>query len=155
MTGFDIDEDAIRKLASLMEETGLSEIEVSDGEKALRVAKTPELPAWQMAPQMTLAAAPAGGTDTHAQTGSGAAQGFADADILTSPMVGTAYVAPEPNAGPFVSVGDRVTPETTVMIIEAMKVMNPIRAHKAGTVKKIMVSDAQPVEYGEALLVIA
>jgi acetyl-CoA carboxylase biotin carboxyl carrier protein len=79
---------------------------------------------------------------------------YADGDVLSSPMVGTAYLSPEPGAAQFVKVGDQVTPDKTVMIIEAMKVMNPIRAHKAGTVTHILTSDGQPVEFGEQLIVI-
>ena len=76
------------------------------------------------------------------------------AGAVTSPMVGTAYVAPEPGAGPFVKVGDQVAEGQTVLIVEAMKVMNPIRAPHAGTVQQILVSDGQPVEFGEVIMVI-
>ena len=76
------------------------------------------------------------------------------ADALTSPMVGTAYLQSEPNTPPFVKAGDAVKAGQTVLIIEAMKVMNPIKAHKNGTVTQILIADAQPVEYGEVLMII-
>ncbi len=150
---FDIDSDAIRELAALMEETGLTEIEVSEGDKAIRVAKgqtvvsaAPVHHAGHIhAPSATaIEAAPATSGAPTAQT----------AGAVTSPMVGTAYLRPDPSSGPFVTAGSIVAPGDTLLIIEAMKVMNPIKAAKGGKVVQIVVSDAQPVEFGEVLLVI-
>jgi len=99
------------------------------------------MPAPTAAPAAEAAPAAAAATDDHA-------------GAQKSPMVGTAYLAPDPDAANFVSVGDKVAEGDTLLIVEAMKVMNPIKAPKAGTVKEILVNDAQPVEYGEVLIVI-
>lgn len=148
-----IDSKAIKQLAGLLDETGLNEIEVADGDKAIRVSKgggvvavgSGAAPA-QMAsdpavPQQANTAAP--DNVAHAHPGA-----------VTSPMVGTAYMAPEPGANAFVNKGDTVAAGDTLMIIEAMKVMNPIKAETAGTVTQILVQDGQPVEFGDVLLVI-
>lgn len=153
MKGFELDEALLRQLADVMAETGLTEIEMADGERSLRVAK--QAAAAAMVPAAMPAAvapAPAATADTASAGGSGS--GYADADLLNSPMVGTGYLSPEPGAAPFIKVGDQVTPDKTVMIIEAMKVMNPIRAHKTGTVTQVLITDGQPVEFGEPLIVI-
>ena len=149
MPPFEIDADAIRKLAELMTETGLAEIELSEGERRVRVSRAGT-------PVATIAAiAP----PHHAETLT-AAQPTSAASLaghpgaVTSPMVGTAYMQPEPDAPRFVSVGDAVRVGDTLLIIEAMKVMNPIKAPRAGTVTQILVSDGQPVEYGEPLMII-
>jgi acetyl-CoA carboxylase biotin carboxyl carrier protein len=145
MAGFDVDGDLVRKLAGLLDETGLAEIEFAEGERRIRVTRAAAAPAavpaaahpapqGGPAPELAAAAPPAG--------------------AVTSPMVGTAYLAPDPGAAPFVKVGDRVSVGETLLIIEAMKVMNPIRAPHSGTVKQIVVVDAQPVEYGDVLLVV-
>lgn len=150
MSKFPIDEEAVRALAALLDETGLSEIEVAEGERRLRVARhAPQvlqasLPA-QAAPTQAAGPAPSGGTTAS----TGPAEG-----TVASPMVGTAYMAPEPGAANFVSVGERVEKGQTLMIIEAMKVMNALPAPHAGTVKEIIVEDGQPVEFGEPLMVI-
>lgn len=147
MASFDIDGDLVRKLADLLQETGLSEIEFAEGEKRIRVtrptapAATFAVPAAPLPAALPVAAAPAVKTAAHP-------------GAVASPMVGTAYMAPEPGASPFVRVGDVIKAGQTVMIIEAMKVMNPIKAPKGGVVTEIMVSDAQPVEYGEVLMII-
>lgn len=148
-----IDSKAIKELAALLEETGLTEVEVKDGDSAIRVSRggttvmaSSSAPVYNMpsdpaAPQMANMNAPG----TIAQTHPGA---------VTSPMVGTAYMQPEPGKPPFVSKGDTVKPGDTLLIIEAMKVMNPIKADKAGTVTQVLVEDGQPVEYGDVLMVI-
>ncbi|AWK86719.1 acetyl-CoA carboxylase biotin carboxyl carrier protein [Azospirillum thermophilum] len=149
MASFDIDGDLVRKLADLLRETGLSEIEFAEGEKRIRVtrptaAQTVAVAAPIAAPAPIAAAAPA-------------AQPVKPANhpgAVTSPMVGTAYLSPEPGATPFVRVGDAVKAGQTVMIIEAMKVMNPIKAPRGGTVTELLISDAQPVEFGEVLMII-
>lgn len=142
---FELDPEFVRSLAKLLEETGLSEIEYAEGDKKIRCAVTrgavlhhAPAPAAALAP----AATPAAGTAT------------ASTNAVTSPMVGTVYLAASPGATPFVKAGDKVKVGDTLLIIEAMKVMNPIKAAKAGTVADILVKDAQPVEFGEPLIVI-
>jgi acetyl-CoA carboxylase biotin carboxyl carrier protein len=150
MATFDIDGDLVRKLAGLLEETGLTEIEFAEGEKRIRVTKGGTTPAFYAQAPASAAPAPAAAT-----TSPPAALGVSShAGALTSPMVGTAYVSSEPGGSPFVRVGDTVKAGQTVLIIEAMKVMNPIKAPKAGTVSQILVGDGQPVEFGEVLMTI-
>lgn len=150
MGGFDIDDDLIRRLADLMEEKGLSEIELSEDNRSVRVSRaskntTVSVPAMAQAAAPDAAAQPAT-QDAPKQTGEGA---------VTSPMVGTVYRSPEPGAPAYVDVGASVNEGQTLMIVEAMKVMNPIRAPKSGTVTEIMVQNGQPVEFGEVLLIIS
>ncbi|MEM7225772.1 MAG: acetyl-CoA carboxylase biotin carboxyl carrier protein [Pseudomonadota bacterium] len=147
MSKLELDEDLVRKLSDLLEETGLSEIEYEAGGHRIRVARNavaqiaaPAAPLPQSAPAETKAQAPAGDAVPE--------------NAITAPMVGTAYVAAEPGSPPFVSVGDEVREGQTLLIIEAMKVMNPIPCPKAGRVSRILVHDGQPVEYGEPLMVI-
>ncbi|PWC85762.1 acetyl-CoA carboxylase [Azospirillum sp. TSH100] len=149
MASFDIDGDLVRKLADLLRETGLSEIEFAEGEKRIRVTRptAAQTVAVQAAP--VLAAAPAAAAAAPA-----AAKPASHPGAVTSPMVGTAYLAAEPGGTPFVRPGDVVKAGQTIMIIEAMKVMNPIKAPRGGTVAEVLVSDAQPVEFGEVLLII-
>ena len=144
MSGFDVDSDLIRRLAELLDETGLSEIEVGEGEHRVRVVRAG-----------TDAAAPAANPAPAAAD----APATADADAshpgaVTSPMVGTVYTAPEPGAPPYVKVGDTVSEGQPLFVIEAMKVMNPIRAPRAGTVTRVLVQNRDPVEYGDVLLIL-
>lgn len=150
--GMNVDTKLVRELAELLGETGLSEIEVEDGGRKVRVAR-----------QMTAAAAPttvaavaptAAPAAAPAPTTSDAADAPV-ADAMTSPMVGTAYLSAEPGAKPFVSVGDSVNEGDTLLIVEAMKVMNPITSDRAGTVRQILVDNAQPIEFGQPLVVIS
>ena len=143
MTKLKVDSDLIRELAAILDETGLTEIEVSDNGQGLRVSR-----AGTAAPAVTVAAAPAAAADAAPLPAA------VDADAVTSPMVGTVYLAPQPGDPPFVQPGDTVAQGQTLVIIEAMKVMNPIQAPRAGTVKAIMVDDAQPVEFGDPLVVL-
>jgi acetyl-CoA carboxylase biotin carboxyl carrier protein len=146
MSKFDIDEALIRKLAKLLKETGLTEIEFETDDARIRVNAGGTGPAIAAVPAIAApaaAAAPAANADAPA------------AGSISSPMVGTAYLSPEPNAAAFVKVGDRVAKGQTILIIEAMKVMNPIPAPHAGTVTQILVQDGQPVEFGEPLMVVA
>jgi acetyl-CoA carboxylase biotin carboxyl carrier protein len=149
MATFDIDGDLVRKLAGLLDETGLTEIEFAEGEKRIRVTKGGTAPAFYAPAPAGAAPAPAAVTSPPAALGVSSHPG-----ALTSPMVGTAYVSSEPGGPPFVRVGDTVKAGQTVLIIEAMKVMNPIKAPKAGMVSQILVEDAQPVEFGEILMTI-
>ena len=150
--GMNVDTKLVRELAELLEETGLTEIEVEDGERKVRVARQGQPVAAAPAPAATAMPAPG-----QQPASAPAAEPVAadDADAMTSPMVGTAYLAPEPGAADFVKVGDAVKEGDTLLIIEAMKVMNPIAADRSGTVQKILVENAQPVEFGQPLAVIA
>ncbi len=145
MSKFDIDEALIRKLGSLLKETGLTELELEKDGQRIRVTS-------QAAPATVVHAAPV--ANVTAPAAAAPAKAEAAKNALTSPMVGTAYLSSEPGGSPFVKVGDRVSKGQTVLIIEAMKVMNPISAPAGGVVKEVLVHDAQPVEFGEPLLVI-
>ncbi|HMA13777.1 MAG: acetyl-CoA carboxylase biotin carboxyl carrier protein [Bacteroidota bacterium] len=145
MAKFEVNEELVRKLADLLQETGLTEIEYEGAGHRIRVAKSVGVASYAPTPAMPSApcapAKPAGPEPV-------------PAGAVTAPMVGTVYVASEPGAPPFVKVGDTVREGQVLLIIEAMKVMNPLASPRAGTVKQIMVTDGQPVEYGEPLLVI-
>jgi acetyl-CoA carboxylase biotin carboxyl carrier protein len=136
----------IRMLAAVIAETGLTEIEYADGDRRIRVARTP---APQLAAAHVAAAAPAS-----AAPAVGAGADAPPANAVVSPMVGTVYLAAEPGAAPFVKPGDRVAEGQTLLIIEAMKVMNPIKSPRAGTVGQVLVGNSEPVEYGQPLIVI-
>ena len=145
---FKIDEEAIRKLAKLLDETKLTEIEITDGDdRRLRVNRAPA-PVAAAAPNVSV-------TTPIAVTGAGAtAAPVENANAVKSPMVGTAYLSGSPGAPPFVEVGKRINKGDTLLIIEAMKVMNPIKAPASGTVTQILIADGKPVEFGEPLVVI-
>ena len=148
------DAEVIRALAGLLAETGLTEIEYAVGDHRIRVARET---AGKAAPALnghapTPAAAPTPPADAPATHG--AAPAADHPGMLTSPIVGIAYLAPQPGAPPFVRVGDTIAEGETVLIIEAMKVMNQIRAPRAGRIAHIFVTDADPVEYGAPLLLI-
>ena len=147
--GMKIDGDMIRNLAELLDETGLTEIEFAEGERRIRVTRAS---GGIVATAPPAAVAMPAAADAPPEPAAAPSAGQAGA--VTSPMVGTAYVAPEPGAPPFVKVGDQVAEGQTVLIVEAMKVMNPIRAPHAGTVQQVLVSDGQPVEFGEVIMVI-
>ncbi len=136
----------IRDLAELLEETGLSEIEIEQKDLRVRVCKAQATVAAVAPVQQAIAAPPLAAPLAAAKSSS--------EGVLTSPMVGTAYRAPEPGAALFVDVGTKVTQGQTLLIVEAMKTMNHIPAHKTGTVTEIMVEDGSPVEFGEPLMVI-
>ena len=145
------DAGAIRELAQILRDTDLTEIELVDGESRLRVVRQAVVAAPVVAP-VAVAAAPAAAAAVAA-----VAPEAADADhpgAVTSPMVGVAYLAPEPGAAQFVSVGTKVTQGQTVLLIEAMKTFNQIKAPRAGTVTRILVESGMPVEYGEPLMII-
>lgn len=149
MAKFELDTEFVRKLAQLLHETHLGEIELADGDKRIRVAR-----------QAVTVAAPAAGPVAAAAAAAPTAAPAADADLgkhpgaVKSPMVGTAYLASEPGKPNFVAVGDKVTAGQTLLIIEAMKTFNPIKAPKAGTVMQILVTNAHPVEFGEPLMIV-
>jgi len=148
-----IDTGLVRSLADILADTGLSEIEVESGDLKIRVSRQAQavavhapvpMPAAHAAPAAAPAQAPAPAAEAAAPRG----------DAVKSPMVGTVYLQPQPGADPFVKPGDKVKEGQTLLIIEAMKTMNPIPAPRAGTVVEVLVGDAQPVEFGEPLVVI-
>lgn len=145
-----VDTKLVRELAKLLSDTGLSEIEVEDGDRKIRVAR--QLGGTVIAaPAPAPAAAPAAAAPA---TPAEPAAAAIPANALKSPMVGTAYLAPEPGAPSFVSVGQTVKAGETLLIVEAMKVMNPIVAPNAGTVKSVLIENGQPVEFDQPLMVI-
>ncbi|HPF78029.1 MAG TPA: acetyl-CoA carboxylase biotin carboxyl carrier protein [Alphaproteobacteria bacterium] len=150
-----IDSKAIKQLAQILEETGLNEIEVAEGEQMIRVNKGMVMAGGAV---MHSAAPVAMSSDpTVPQAANTQMPDAITGDhpgAVTSPMVGTAYSAPEPSAPPYAKKGDSVNAGDTLLIIEAMKVMNPIKAHKSGTVTQILFENGQPVEYGDVLMVI-
>jgi len=152
-----VDVDLVRQLAELLDATHLTEIEVEEGDRKIRVARKAAAQAAPLhyAPQ-PLATAPAAAPAAPAAAEAGAmAPTTPAANAVKSPMVGTAYLAAEPGAKPFIAVGQSVAAGDTLLIVEAMKVMNPIHAPTAGTVKAILVENGQPVEFDQPLVVIA
>ena len=143
-----IDSSVIRELAELLTETGLTEIEIEQGGSRLRVVRQVANASVADAP-VSVAAAPA------AEAPAPAKPKGPPAGAVSSPMVGTVYISPEPGKPAFVKVGDKVSEGDTLLIVEAMKTMNPISAPKAGTVTEFCVQDAEPVEFGQTLVVIA
>lgn len=146
----DLDEKLLQKLVKALDDYGLTEIEVGEGRHRLRISRAHTAAPAAAAPapavvavQPVAGAAPAGEEAAKAHPGA-----------VTSPMVGTVYIAPEPGAAPFVKVGDMVKVGDPLLLIEAMKTMNPIRAPRAGKITQILVTNAAPVEYGEVLLII-
>ena len=149
MPPFEIDEALIRRLASLLEETGLGEIEYAEGERRIRVTGRTGT-AYVTAPAAAQAApsrpeAPQDSPEVPEKEAEGA---------VVAPMVGTVYVSPEPGAPPFVQPGDTVDAGDTLVLIEAMKTFNPVRSPRAGRVARVLVSDAAPVEFGEVLMIL-
>jgi len=154
-----IDTRLVRKLADILADTGLTEIEVEQGDLKIRVAREVTV----AAPQMTYAAAPvaapqapaaAAPPPVAATAAAPAAEEPQRGEIVKSPMVGTVYLQPQPGSPSFIKVGDQVSAGQTLLIIEAMKTMNPIPAPAAGVVLQILVEDGQPVEFGEPLVIV-
>ena len=151
-SGMNVDTALVRELAEMLGDTGLTEIEVEDGERKIRVACGGVAMAAAPAAAPAPVAAPA--PSAAAPTPETSAADIDTAGAVKSPMVGTVYLASEPGAANFVKPGDSVSEGQTLLIVEAMKVMNPITADKAGTVKSILVENARPVEFDEPLVVI-
>jgi acetyl-CoA carboxylase biotin carboxyl carrier protein len=150
-----IDSRLVRKLADILTETGLSEIEIEHDGLKIRVAKTLTAAPMQVyAPAPAAAPAPVAAPAAPAVAAPAQAAAPANGDLVKSPMVGSVYLQPQPGSDPFVKIGDTVQVGQTLMIIEAMKTMNPIPATKAGKLVEILVEDGQPVEFGEPLAVI-
>ena len=151
MSKIKLDEELIRTLSTLMDETGLTEIEITHDDQAVRVSKghvaahAPTVPAIELAtagnPAQSVSAVDEGDLANHP-------------GVVTSPMVGTAYLAPEPGAPAFINIGAKVTEGQTILIIEAMKTMNSVAATRSGTVTQIIIENQQPVEYGQPLVII-
>ncbi len=141
-----VDCNQIRELAKLLEETGLAEVEITEGDRSIRVVRNGVI---------TATAAPVGTAAPSAAAAPAApASNEPPPGAVTSPMVGTIYLAASPGTAPFVTAGSQVAEGDTLLIVEAMKVMNPIPAPRAGTVKRILVDDGQPVEFDEPLLIL-
>ena len=150
-----IDARLVRRLATILNDTGLTEIEVERGELRIRVARTLTAAAAPAPVAIApVAAAPAPAPSAPAAAPVAAAPAEHKGDAVKSPMVGTVYLQPQPGSPAFVQVGDMVEEGQTLLIIEAMKTMNPIPAPRAGRIVAILVKDSQPVEYGESLAVI-
>lgn len=151
-----VDVKLVRELAKMLDATNLTEIEVADGDRRIRVARKPAAQnAAYAAPVLAPAAVPVAAAPAAVAAAPEAAPAADIANAVKSPMVGTCYLSPEPEAAAFVKVGDSVKAGQTLLIVEAMKVMNPITAAAAGTVKAILVENGQPVEYDQPLIVIA
>ena len=157
MSKLDLDPKIVSALAKTLRESGLAEIELREGDRVIRL--TAPAPAPQIvqavAPNAPAAIAPQPATAPQAPTAPEAPPAAPEPEIgeaVTSPMVGTAYLSPSPEAAPFVKAGDPVEKGQTLLIVEAMKVMNPIAAPRAGRVASVLVGDKQPVEFGEPLL---
>jgi acetyl-CoA carboxylase biotin carboxyl carrier protein len=136
----------VKKLMELLEQSGMAEIEIKEGEESVRISRFSNSPPMMVAPIATPAAAPS----THAE----ASEPVIDGHPITSPMVGTFFAAPSPSAKAFVSVGQHVNQGDTVCIIEAMKIMNQIEADQSGTVVEVLVDDGDAVEFGQTLIII-
>ena len=155
-----IDPDLVRELAKLLNDTDLTEIEIEDGDRRIKVKR--DVPSMVAATQMAPGFAPSGpvplsAPPMHGKEGFGAlaaAEDELDGQTIKSPMVGTAYLSAEPGAKAFIEVGSTVKAGDTLVIVEAMKVMNPITAPAGGVVKKILIADGQPVEFDQPLVII-
>lgn len=155
--GMNVDTALVRELAELLNETGLTEIEVEDDDRRIRVARGGAMmaaPAQMYAAPAAAPAAPAAAPEPAAPA-EAAAPAADHANAVKSPMVGTCYLTAEPGAEPFIKVGQSVKEGDTLLIVEAMKVMNPIASTKSGTVTAILVDNAQPVEFDQPLVVIS
>jgi acetyl-CoA carboxylase biotin carboxyl carrier protein len=151
-----IDTKLVRELAELLSANSLTEIEVEDGDRRIKVKReAPAMVSAAAAPIHTMAPA-LSAPPMHAKEDLAAPPAAEDAggNAVKSPMVGTAFLSPEPGAAPFIEVGKAVKAGDTLLIVEAMKVMNPITAPEGGTVKKVMISDGQPVEFDQPLVII-
>ena len=144
MAKFDVDPALVRKLGKLLDDTGLTEIEYSEEGRTIRVARTP---AAMAAPP---AAAPAPVVDIEMRS----EPAGPNPDAVTAPMVGVVYLSPDPGAPAFVKVGDTVNEGQTLLLIEAMKTFNPVRAPRSGRIARILVADKTPVEFGEELVIL-
>jgi acetyl-CoA carboxylase biotin carboxyl carrier protein len=151
--GMRVDVELVRQLATLLDETNLTEIEVEDNDRRIRVAREVHAAAPVSYAAPPAVAAPAAAPVASAPAAD-SAPAVSSANAVKSPMVGTVYLAANPEAKPFIAVGQKVAAGDTLVIIEAMKVMNPITAPSAGTVSAILIENGQPVEFDQALVVV-
>lgn len=160
--GIRIDSNQVRELAELLNETSLTEIEIEDGNRSIRVARQQTVAAapapmmQQAAPAMMAPAAAPASAPAPAAAAAPATEASApsSANAILSPMVGTAYLAPSPEAEPFIKLGDTIKEGDEILIVEAMKVMNPILADRSGKVVEILVESGQPVEFDQPLIAV-
>ncbi|KLE35266.1 acetyl-CoA carboxylase biotin carboxyl carrier protein [Aurantiacibacter luteus] len=155
--GMTVDTGLVRELAEMLADTGLTEIEVEDGDRRIRVSRgglaaPAQAVTHAAAPAATLAPEPAAAAAATAESAPAAAD---TANAVKSPMVGTCYLAPDPGASNFVAVGDTVKKGDTLLIVEAMKVMNPITSPRDGTVQALLVDNGTPVEFDQPLIVVS
>jgi acetyl-CoA carboxylase biotin carboxyl carrier protein len=143
-----VDADLIAELTAQLEKNGLTELEWSEGNRTIRVVRNSAVAS------VSVAAAEPAAPDAAASAPAAAASTGPGPGDVTSPMVGTVYVAPEPNSPPYAQVGDTITKGQTVFIVEAMKTMNPITAHMSGTVEAVLIDNGEAVEYGQPLMTI-
>jgi acetyl-CoA carboxylase biotin carboxyl carrier protein len=149
-----VDIELVRQLAAVLDETNLTEIEVEDGDRKVRVARKVSAAPVAYAAPAPVAAAPLAVAAPASMPSDPASITPAHENAVKSPMVGTAYLAAEPGAKPFIAVGSQVKAGDTLIIVEAMKVMNPIAAPHGGTVKAILIENGQPVEFDQPLVVV-
>jgi acetyl-CoA carboxylase biotin carboxyl carrier protein len=154
-----VDIRKVKKLIELLEESGISEIEISEGEESVRISRYPNpgtvsVQTLQHPPMLAPPAAPAPAPTASAEPAAAPPPPAARGQQITAPMVGTFYSGPAPGAKPFVEIGTEVKPGDTLCVIEAMKMMNPIEAETAGRVVSILVENGSPVEFGQALFII-
>lgn len=154
---FDVSANLLKKLVETMGNAGLSEIEYVDGERSLRLSRATQAPVVAAAPAAAPMAAPTAVPVPAAASAAApaAAEPASNVKTIDSPMVGTVYLAPEPGAGNFVNVGDEIKEGDTLMIIEAMKVMNHLPSTQSGIVRRVLVADGEPVEFGQPLIELA
>lgn len=157
--GVPIDARLVRKLADILQDTGLSEIEVERGDLKIRVVRALNAPAQTVTVAAPVAyappnPAPAAAAPAPAAAAASAAAELPKGDVIKSPMVGTVYMQPQPGADPFCKVGDTVTEGQTLLIVEAMKTMNPISAPRSGKIVEILIADGDPIEFGEPLVIL-
>lgn len=147
----------LKKLIELVEDSGIAELEITEGEESVRIGRYP--PGGPAAHPISAATAesqtPADREPADDEEGAAAQEQFPEGHVVRAPMVGTFYRSPSPDAHPFIEVGDRVTPEQTLCIIEAMKMLNQIEAEVAGEVKAVLAENGQPVEFDQPLFVIS
>lgn len=156
--GLNVDTALVRELADILAETGLTEIEVEDDDRRIRVSRgsvASAAPATYTAPAMGAPAPANAPADQQGNAESAQPAPVDHANAVKSPMVGTAYLAPDPGSPDFVKVGDTVKAGDTLLIVEAMKVMNPITAPKDGTVKDLLIGNGEPVEFDQPLVIVA
>ncbi|MGD2055061.1 MAG: acetyl-CoA carboxylase biotin carboxyl carrier protein [Gammaproteobacteria bacterium] len=144
----------VKKLIELLEESGIAELEINEGEESVRISRystaaPPAAPINYAAPPASPATAPSAPAAAESEE-----EGLPSGHIIKSPMVGTFYSSPSPGAKTFVNIGDSVSEGDTICIVEAMKILNQIEAEVSGTIKAILVENAQPVEYGQPLMII-